>query len=128
MRENKPKMTTTTPSTGLTGSNSNKNGDDNANANAEAKAKSDANREKQKKKKQKDKEKRKNNNNNNNYMRYEGLIAQGIMNGVTINPGTSASMASDFRKFRKAGAAYAAAKGWEHLPQVIENWNRCQTM
>ena len=80
-------MTTTTPSTGQTGNNSSKNGDDNANANAKAKAKSDANREKQKKKKQKDKEKRKNNNNNNNnHVKYVGLIAEGIMNGVTINP------------------------------------------
>ena len=115
-------MTTITPSTGQTGSNPGKNSDNNASARAKAKAKSEANKEKKKKQKQKEKEKRRNNNNNNNnnYVRRKGLIAEGIMKGVTINPGTSTSMATKFQKYRKAGAAYAAAKGWEHLPRVIE--------
>ena len=113
-------MTTTTPCTGQTGSNSNKNGDDNASASGKVKAKQEAYKEKQKKKRQKDKDKKKNNNNNNKYVRQQGLIVEGIMKGVTINPGTSAAMATEFRKFSKSAAAYAAAKGWEHLPGVIE--------
>ena len=122
MRENKPKMTTTTPSTGQAGSNSGKNGDDNASASVKAKAKSEANKEKKKKQKEKEKERRRNNNNNNNinYVRHEGLIAEGIMKSLTINPGTSTTMGNEFLKYRKVAAAYAAAKGWEHLSQVIE--------
>ena len=120
MRENKPKMTTTTPSTGQARSSPNKNGDNNADTSARAKAKLEAKKEKQKRKRQKEKDKKKDNNNNNNYVKHDGLITEGIMKGVTISPGSSASMTTDFRKFRKSAAAYAAAKGHEHWPGVIE--------
>ena len=53
-------------------------------------------------------------------MKHKGLITEGIMKGVTISPGSSASMATEFRKFRKSAAAYAVAKGYEHWPGVME--------
>ena len=118
-------MTTTTSNPAQAGNNSGKTGDEKANASAIAKAKSEANKEKQKKKKkQKEKERkdRRNNNNNNiNYVRHKGLISEGIMENVTINPGTSATMATEFRIYKKKAAVYAASKGWEHLPQVVES-------
>ena len=43
------------------------------------------------------------------------------MEGVTINPGTSATQATKFRVFKKKAAAYAASKGMEHLPTVVES-------
>ena len=116
--------TTTTPNPAQAGNNSGKSGDDKANASATAKAKSEANKKKQKeKKRQKDKDKRNNNNNNNNihYVKHKGLISGGIMEGATINPGTSATMATEFRILKKKVAGYAASKGWEHLPQVVES-------
>ena len=42
------------------------------------------------------------------------------MKEVTISPGLSAKMTSDFRIFKKSAAAYAAAKGYKHWPGVIE--------
>ena len=57
--------------------------------------------------------------NNNNYMKLDGLINEGIMKEVTISPGSSATMASDYRNFKKSAAAYAAAKGYTYWPGVI---------
>ena len=117
-------MTTTTPIPAKARNNSDKSGDDKANASATAKAKSEANKKKQKeKKRQKEKDRRNNNNNNNNnnYVKHKGLISEGIMESVTINPGTSATMATEFRILKKKAAGYAASKGWEHLPQVVES-------
>ena len=54
-------------------------------------------------------------------MKHKGLISEGIMEGVTINPGTSATQATKFRVFKKKAAAYAASKGMEHLPTVVES-------
>ena len=113
-------MTTTPPTTGQAGSSPNKNGANDADTSAKAKAKLEANKEKKKRRKQKEKERKKDNNNNNNYVRFDGLITEGIMKGVTVSPGSSASMTTDFRNFKKSAAAYVAAKGYEHWPGVIE--------
>ena len=94
-------MTTTTPNAAQDGRSPNKNGDNNADASAKAKAKFEAKKEKQERKRQKEKDKKKDNNNNNNYVKHDGLITEGIMKGVTISPGSSASMTTDFRNFRK---------------------------
>ena len=117
-------MTTTTPNPAKAGNNSGKAGDDKANASATANAKSKANKKKLKeKKKQKEKERkdRRRNNGNNIIVKHKGLVSEGIMENVTINPGTSATMATEFRAFKKKAAAYAASKGWEHLPTVVES-------
>ena len=53
-------------------------------------------------------------------MEHKGLITKGIMKDVTISPGSSASMKTEFWKFRKSVAAYAAVKGYEHWPGVME--------
>ena len=58
----------------------------------------EANKEKRRKKKLRDKE-RKNDNNNNNYVKFDRLITEGIMKGVTIAPGSSATMTSDYKNF-----------------------------
>ena len=104
-------MTTPTTITGQTGSNPPRNGANDANADAKAKAalkvKKERKRSKNKLKKQKDKEK-KNDNNNNNYVKFDGLIAEGVMKGVTISPGLSATMTSDFRNMKKLAAVYVA--------------------
>ena len=42
------------------------------------------------------------------------------MKEVTISPGLSAKMTSDFRIFEKSAAAYATAKDYKHWPGVIE--------
>ena len=112
-------MTTTTPNAGQTRRSPNKNGDNDVDTSAKAKAKLEANKEKKKKRKQKEKESKKDNNNN-NYVRFDGLITEGIMKGVTVSPGSSASMTTDFRNFKKSAAAYAVAKGYGHWPGVIK--------
>ena len=90
-------MTTTPPNTGQAGISPNKNGDNNADASAKAKAKLEAKKEKQKRKRQKEKNKKKDNNNSNNDVKHNGLITEGIMKGVTVSPGTSASIFNDNR-------------------------------
>ena len=112
-------MTTTPPTTGQGGSNPTKNGANDANTNAKVKAKSEANNKKRNRRKQREKE-RKKDNNNNNYVKFDGLITKGIMKGVTISPGSSATITSDFRNIKKSVAAYAALKGYEHWPVVIK--------
>ena len=117
--------TTTTTTTGQQGSNPPKNGANGANADAKAKAtleaKNEKDRIKNKLRKQKVKEKKNdNNNNNNNYVKFDGLIAECVMKGVTISPGSNATMTSDFRNMKKSAAVYAASKGYEHWPGVIE--------
>ena len=59
-------------------------------------------------------------NDNNNHVRFDRLITEGIMKGMTVSSGSSASMTSDFRNFKKSAAAYAVAKDHEHWPGVIE--------
>ena len=75
----------------------------------------------EKKKKKKRKENKNKNKNNNNYTRFDGLITDGIMKGVTISPGLSTTMISDFRNYKKSAAAYATAKDYKHWPGVIRN-------
>ena len=71
--------------------------------------------------KQRNREK-KNNNNNNNHVKFDGLILEGVMKGVIISTGTSTTMTtSDFQRMKKAAAVYAASKGYEHWPGVINN-------
>ena len=53
-------------------------------------------------------------------MKFDGLIMDGIMKEVTLLPGSSANMTSDFMNFKKSAAAYTAAKGYEYWPGVIE--------
>ena len=108
------------PTTGQGGSIPNKNGTNDANADAKVKAKPEANKEKRKKRKQREKERKKKKNNNNNYVKFDGLSTEGIMKDVTISPGSSASMTSDFRNFKKSAAMYAASNGYKHWPGVIE--------
>ena len=79
-------------------------------------------RKKEKNKKQK--ATKKESKNNNNHIKFDGLITNGIMKGVTISPGSSARITSDFRNYKKAAAAYAAAKGYKHWPSVIETLNQ----
>ena len=43
------------------------------------------------------------------------------MKGITISVGTSAQMTTDYRIFNKSLIAYAASKGFERWPGVIEN-------
>ena len=112
-------MPTTPPTTGQAGSNPTKNSANDANTNAKVKAKLEANKEKLRKKKQRDKE-RKNDNNNNNYVNFDRLITECIIKGVTISPGSSVTMKSDFRNIKKSAAAYVASKGYKHWPGVIE--------
>ena len=57
---------------------------------------------------------------NNNQTIYDGLVTDGIMKGMTISPGSSARITSDFRLYKKLGAAYAAAKGYKHWLSFIE--------
>ena len=105
-------MTTTTsthgpwdsPSTTETG---------NAGANAIAKAKAEL-EAKVEQKKQRIKNRQKNNTNNTNKTRYDDLVTDGIMKGMTILPGSSGSMTSYFMLLRKLGVASAAAKGYTH--------------
>ena len=104
-------MTTTTPNT-VPGGSPNTTGTSNAATKTKAKATLDAKAEKKKRRKKNKNKKKKNN--NNNQTRYNGLVLEGIMKDVTISPGSSARMTSDFRLFKKLGAAYAAAKGYEH--------------
>ena len=87
--------------------------------NAKTKEKLKVNKEKRRKKKLRDKG-RKNDNNNNNYVKFDGSITDSIMKGVTISPGSSATMISDFRNIKKSAAAYAASKGYKHWPVVIK--------
>ena len=53
-------------------------------------------------------------------MKFDGLIAKGIMKGVTISPGSSATMILDFKNMEMLAVAYAAPKGYKHWPGVIE--------
>ena len=43
------------------------------------------------------------------------------MKDVTITAGNSATMTSEFRKYKKAASVCAASKGYEHWPSVITN-------
>ena len=125
MRETSTKMTTTTTTTGQVGNNNTppKNGSNGASTDAKAKTTLEAKKEKKKMKeklrKQRNREK-KNDNNNNNHVKFDGLISEGVMKGVTISTGTSATMTSDFRRMKKAAAVYAASIGYEHWPGVID--------
>ena len=65
-------------------------------------------------KKKKRKKNKNRNKNNNNYMKFDGLITDGIMKGMTISPGSSARMTSDFRSYKKSSAEHAAVKGYKH--------------
>ena len=80
------------------------------------KTKLEAIKEKRKKRKPRGKERKKN---NNNYVKFDGLRTEDIMKNVTISPGSSASMTSDFRNFKSPVATYAASKGYKHWPGVI---------
>ena len=91
-------MTTPPPTTGP-GSNPNTTGANNAEAKTFTKTKLEANKEKKKRRKQREKY---NNNNNNNYVKFDGLITEGITKEVTISPGSSARMTSDFRIFKRS--------------------------
>ena len=113
-------MTTATPTTGPGGS-LNKTGTDVAAAKAKARALLEA-KTKRKERRKKNRQKNKNNNNNNNHTRYDGLITDSIMEGVTISPESSAGMTADFRTYKKSARNYAAAKGYEYWPGVIENF------
>ena len=85
-------MTTPPPITGPE-SSLNTTGANDADAQAKAKAKLKANNEKRKRRKQGEKEwKKKKKNNNNNYVKFNGLIKEGIMKKVTISPSLSARM------------------------------------
>ena len=53
-------------------------------------------------------------------VKIDESINEGIMKGITISPGSSATMTSDYMNFKKSAAAYAAAKGYKHWPNVIE--------
>ena len=113
-------MTSTTSQAGST-TTPPKSGSSDASADAKAKASLEAKKEKKKvKRKQKRKEK-KDNNNNNNHVKFEGLQSEGIMKGVTISTGNSATMTSDFWTYKKKTAVYAASKGYKHWPSVITN-------
>ena len=72
-----------------------------------------------KNRKKKNKQKRENNNINNNQTIYQGFITDSIMEGVTISLGLTRQMTSDFRNFRKSGAAHTVAKDYEHWPGII---------
>ena len=63
-------------------------------------AKKEKKKLKEKLRKQRNREK-KNDNNNNNHVKFDGLISEGVMKGVTISTGTSATMTSDFRLMKK---------------------------
>ena len=85
------------------------------------KAKAAAEAKKKKEKKKKKRKNKKNNNNNNNRTIHSGLMKDSIMKGITISVGTSAQMTTDYRIFNKSLIAYAASKGFERWPGVIEN-------
>ena len=101
-------MTPPPPNTGQ-GSNPT-NGANDADAKAKAKVKSEANKEKKKKRKQREKERK----NTNNYVKYDGLIKEGIMKEATISPGSSARMTSVSMIFKKSLVVYVEAKGYKH--------------
>ena len=42
------------------------------------------------------------------------------MKGITILPGLTGQMISDFKHLKKSAATYAAAKGYKHLSGVIK--------
>ena len=117
-------MTTTTTTTGQTGSNPLKNGGNGANTDTKAKAtmeaKKEKNRIKNKLRNQKNKEK-KNDNNNNNYVKFDGLIAEGIMKSGTISPGSSATMTSDFRNMKKVSSSVRSLKRIRTLAGCYRN-------
>ena len=48
-------------------------------------------------------------------------MKDGILKGITISAGTSTQMTTDYRLFSKSLIAYAASKGFERWPGVIEN-------
>ena len=50
------------------------------------------------------------------------------MKGVTISLGSSARMTSDFRNYKKSGAAYALAKDYKHRPGVIKTLEQIAEM
>ena len=105
---------TTTPTTNPKG-NPNTTGVNDADAKAKEKAALEAEKQKKRRRKQKEKKEKKNNNNNNkNYVKFDGLITNGIMEEVIISPGSSARMTSDFRIFKKSAAVYVVAKGYRH--------------
>ena len=114
---------TTTPPTNGTKSNPNTIGVNKADTKAKERAKLEVDKEKKKKKKQREKDKK--NINNNNYVKFNGIITEGIVKELTISPGSSAKMTSDFRVFVKSGTAYAAAKGYgQNIGQVLlKYWN-----
>ena len=116
--------TTTTTTTGQTGNGTTppKNGSNGASADAKAKAALEAAKKEKKKTKEKARQKRrKEKNNNNNHVKFVGLIMDGVMKDVTITAGNSATMTSEFRKYKKAASVCAASKGYEHWPSVITN-------
>ena len=108
-------MTTTPPNTSPS-----KTGTDDAAAKVTAKAALEAKAKKNEKRK-KNKKNKPNNNNNNNQVKCDGLITDGILKDVTITPGSNARMAADYRKYKKSAGAYAAWKGYEYWPGVIDN-------
>ena len=75
---------------------------------------------KQRQRGRKGKNRQKKKNNNNNQTRYEEFETDCIIKGVTISPGSSGHMTSDFRILKKSGAAYVVAKGYKHWPGVIK--------
>ena len=124
--------TTTTTTTGQAGNTPPKNGANGANADAKAKAKSEAKKEKSKirnkLRKQKIKEKKnENNNNNNNHVKFDGLILEGVIKGITISPGTSATMTSDFRNMENQQQCTQPQKGTNigQVPSI--SWNQLKT-
>ena len=79
------------------------------------KAKLKADKEKSKRRKQRGKE-RKKDISNHNYVKFDGLITKSIMKDVAILPGSSASMTSEFRNFKKSAVAYAESKSYKYWP------------
>ena len=122
MRELSTKMTTTTTiiTTSQAGSTTTppKSGSNKASADVKAKATLEAKKSKEKAWQKQRKEK---NDNNNNHAKFEGLILEGVMKDVTISTNNSATMTSNFWRYKKFSAVYAASKGYKHWPTVITN-------